>query len=105
MVPLGLLRQLQPGETAMDIHHSDYIDLSSAVENPIKAWCARLIRWNENRRLNNAERAHREIVRNLDARIQHDIGETDLRPPPPASALAVQSAAPLTVEAMLNRSI
>jgi len=89
----------------MDIHHADYIDLSPAVENWIKVWRACLDRWIDSRHLQIAERNHREIVRNLDSRIQHDIGESDVRPLPPPSAAATLAAAPLTVEAVLKRSV
>ncbi len=88
----------------MDNHHSDFIYLSPAVERHIKPWIARVRQWNEHRRLRSAERARSEIVRSLDARIRHDIGETDLKPLSPSSALKSQNAAQKAFKAMLNRS-
>jgi hypothetical protein len=49
------------------------------LESSTETWRSRWKTWTEDRRLRAAAKVHCAIVANLDARIQHDIGESDCR--------------------------
>ena len=68
----------------------------------------RLIRtfseWNEARRAVAAAKRHANIVQNLNARLQYDVGESDCRPQP-KSLFTLQGEQSALLEAMRNWSI
>jgi hypothetical protein len=89
----------------MHRHLEHHIGFLTSIESVTKASRRGLKSWNEIRRNHETIRKNADIVSCLAPRIQYDIGLSDCRPQPSASALSILKAYPLSVEAMMKRSI
>jgi hypothetical protein len=79
-------------------NRTEHLISQESASNP---WRRTLDAWNKARH----HRKAADVVAGLDARLQYDIGHSDLRPAPPRFSQSQLNAYALSVDAMLKRSI